>query len=77
MTRLISESFELIMNTMIEQIRIFSESGDRQYPNELVAEIDGTKPDCPITFYCGGHPVFSLGCHEVAEFCEEITKLVP
>lgn len=65
------------MTTNTEQIRIYSENGDSQYPNELVAEMDGTKPDCPITFYSRGIPIFSLGSDEVAEFCEEISKLVP
>ena len=77
MERLVSESFESIMNILIEQIRMYSEYGDRQYPCELVVEMDGTKPDTPITFYSGGMPIFSLGSEEISEFCEQISKLVP
>ena len=65
------------MNTLIEQIRIFSEEGDQQYPNELVAEMDGTKPACPITLYSGGIPIFSLGEDEVDDFCKQLKSLVP
>ena len=74
-----SEAFFLIhfMTASIEQVKIYSESGDGKYPNDLVAKMDGSQPDCPITFYSGGVPVFSLGADEVAEFCEELSKLVP
>lgn len=65
------------MNTLIEQIRVMSEEGDKQYPNELVAEIDGTKPACPITLYSGGIPIFSLGEDEVDDFCKQLKSLVP
>jgi hypothetical protein len=65
------------MNTNIQQIRIFSEDGNREYPYELVIDMDGTKPTCPITFYSAGIPVFSLGSDEVDQFCEELQKLVP
>lgn len=65
------------MNTLTEKLRIYSENGDSQYPNELIAEMDGATPDCPITFYRDGVAVFSMGSEEVAEFCEAITKLVP
>ena len=65
------------MTTITEKIRIYSENGDSQYPNELMAKMDGTKPDCPITFYREAIPIFSLGSDEVAEFCEQISKLVP
>jgi hypothetical protein len=63
------------MNTNIQQIQIFSEN--REYPNELIIDIDGTKPTCPITFYSAGIPVFSLASYEVDQFCEELQKLVP
>lgn len=65
------------MNTNIEQIRVYSEYGNPKHPLELVAEMDGTNSNCPITFYSEGNPVFSLGSDEVAEFCKEISKLVP
>ena len=56
---------------------MYSEYGDRQYPCEIVVEMDGTKPDTPVTFYSGGMPIFSLGSDEISEFCEQISKLVP
>ncbi len=65
------------MNTLIEQISIYSENGDGQYPNNIVAKLNGKHSDCPITFYSGGMPLFSLGSDEISEFCEEISKLVP
>jgi len=65
------------MNINIEQIRIFSEEGNSDYPNELTIEMDSTKPTCPITFYSAGLPIFSLGEDEVEEFCESLQKLVP
>lgn len=65
------------MDTLIEQIRVMSERGDRQYPNELSAKMDGTKPECPITLYSGEIPIFSLGEDEVNDFCEKLKSLVP
>jgi hypothetical protein len=65
------------MNTLIEKIRVISEHGDRQYPNELTAKMDGTKPACPITLYSGGIPIFSLGEDEVDDFCKQLKSLVP
>lgn len=65
------------MNTLIETIRFISENGDNQYPDELTAKIDGTKPECPITLYSGGIPIFSLGEDEMDDFCEQLKSLVP
>jgi hypothetical protein len=65
------------MKTNTNQIRILSENGDNQYPNEIVAEIDGTKRNCPITFYSDGIAIFSLGSGELEEFCGELSKLAP
>lgn len=65
------------MDTLIEQIRVMSEHGDRQYPCELTAKMDGTKPECPVTLYSGGIPIFSLGENEVDDFCEQLKSLAP
>jgi hypothetical protein len=63
------------MTNNTEQIRIFSENGKTEYPNELVAKMDPTDPDCPITFFMAGIAIFSLGANEVDEFCKQISKL--
>jgi hypothetical protein len=63
------------MTNIIEQITIYSENGNKEYPSSLRIKMDGTKPDCPITFYAAGNPVFSLGMHELGEFIEELQKL--
>jgi hypothetical protein len=63
------------MTNNTKQIRIFSENGKTKYPNELVAIMDPTDPDCPITFFLDGIPIFSLGANEVDEFCKQISKL--
>ena len=65
------------MHTLIEQISVMSENGNSQYPNELTAKMDGTKPECPITLYSGGIPIFSLGEDEVDDFCKQLKSLVP
>jgi hypothetical protein len=63
------------MKTNTNQISIFSENGDNQYPNEIVAEIDGTKHNCPITFYSDGIAIFSLGSGELEEFCDLLPRI--
>lgn len=63
------------MTTITEKILIYSEDGDPAHPSEIAVTMDGTKPDCPITFWRDGKAFFSLGAGEVAEFCEQIQKL--
>jgi hypothetical protein len=63
------------MTTIIDQITIHSEEGNKEYPSSVTIEMDGTKPDCPITFYAAGLPVFSLGMHELGEFIEQLQQL--
>jgi hypothetical protein len=65
------------MTTSTEQVRIYSEHGAEDCNNELLASMDGTKPSCPITLYCDGQPVFSLGSEEIDDFCAVLQQLAP
>ncbi len=65
------------MTTIITKIEFNAEYGDDQYPTTITAKMDGSKPDCPITLYAGGLPVFSMGENEVEHFCQELKRLVP
>lgn len=63
------------MTTIIHKIRIYSEEGNPAHPAEIEVTMDGGLPDCPLTFWIDGKAVFSMGCGEVHEFCEQIQKL--
>jgi hypothetical protein len=71
---LVSET-EIPMTTITEKIRIYSEDGDKEHPSEIIVTMNGSKPDCPITFWHDDKPIFSLGGCELDEFIEEIRKL--
>lgn len=64
-----------MMTTILEKITIYSENGDRDYPATLEISMNGKKPDCPVTFWWDGKPVFSLGADEIHQFCEELEKM--
>jgi hypothetical protein len=63
------------MTTITEKITIHSEDGEKSHPSEITLTMDGSQPDCPVTFWADGKPVFSLGSHEIAEFCEQLQTL--
>jgi hypothetical protein len=63
------------MTTITHQIKIYSEEGDRDHPSELEVRMDGSKPECPLTFWVDGKAVFSMGSCEVHEFCKELSRL--
>jgi hypothetical protein len=63
------------MNTITEKITIYSEDGEKSHPSEITLIMDGKQPDCPVTFWADGKPVFSMGCHEIEEFCEQLKTL--
>jgi hypothetical protein len=63
------------MTTITEKITIHSEFGERSHPSQITLSMDGTQPDCPVTFWADGKAVFSLGNDEIQEFCEQLQKL--
>ena len=64
------------MTIIPKQIEVYSEDGLAEVNNGLTLELDGSTPDCPITFYLNEEAVFSLGNHEVSEFIEALNSLV-
>lgn len=56
---------------------LYSENGKRDQGHAITLEMDGSEPDCPISFVFDGKPVFSLGADEVDEFTKAIESLVP
>lgn len=66
------------MTTILEKITVYSEDGDRAYPNSLGIQMDGSQPNCPVTFYDGdGKPVFSMAADEISGFIKELVKMDP
>ena len=65
------------MNTLTEQIRIYSEDGEADINREITLKMVGNDPNCPITFYVDDKAVFSLGSDEVDDFRETLKSLVP
>ncbi len=63
------------MNKTTDKITIYSEDGDPEYSAQMEISLDGTKPDCPVTFWMGGNAFFSMGNHEVARFCELLKEM--
>jgi hypothetical protein len=56
---------------------IHSEFGDREINRWITIEMDGSKPDCPITFIVDGNPVFSIGSEEIDDFVKALDSIVP
>ena len=65
------------MTKNITRMDLYSDNGQRDQGNDITLEMDGSKPDCPISFIVDGKPVFSLGADEVAEFTKALESLVP
>ena len=65
------------MTTLTTRLDIHAENGDRKTNNTITLELDGSQPDCPISFIIDGKPVFSLGADEVDEFTTHLQSLVP
>ena len=65
------------MTTLTTRLDIHSENGDRKTNNAITLEMDGSQPDCPVSFIVDGKPVFSLGSDEVEEFTNLLQALVP
>ena len=64
------------MTSLTTAIELFSESGDREFPNCIHIKMDGRQPDCPVTFYGkDGQPLFSMGNDEVGEFVKALSDL--
>ena len=59
------------MILVINEAKFHSTEGDPKHSGDLTVRLDGSKPECPITFYDRkDRPVFSMGNDEVPEFCE-------
>ena len=65
------------MTTLTTRLDIHSETGDRECGNAITLDMDGSQPDCPVSFIVDGKPVFSLGSDEVHKFTEALESLVP
>ena len=65
------------MTRLTTRLDIHSETGDCKTNNAVTLEMDGSQPDCPISFIIDGKPVFSLGADEVSQFAESLESLVP
>jgi len=58
-----------------QKIQIYSEEGDNCFPNALTIELDGSQINCPVTFWHGKTPVFSLGSDEIPAFCKALGQI--
>lgn len=65
------------MTSITHVIHVYSENGDPEFPGDIRLSMNGSNPDCPITFFQKGEPVFSLGSDEVDDFCKLLQSLVP
>ena len=65
------------MKTQLFEISVFSELGDPSKPSIMEISMDGSKPDCPITFCHGGKPFFSMGAEEIGDFVDALQSLDP
>lgn len=65
------------MTSITHEIHVYSENGDPEHPGDMRLSMNGSNPDCPITFFRDGKPVFSLGADEVDDFCKLLQSLVP
>ena len=63
------------MTTIIEKITVYSEFGDREHPSKIQLSMDGSQPECPVTFWHDGKAFFSMGADEIGEFIEQLQKL--
>lgn len=65
------------MTSITHAIHVYSENGEPGHPSDIRLSMIENNSDCPITFFRGGNPVFSLGSDEVDDFCKLLQSLVP
>ena len=65
------------MKTQTSKITIHSELGRQDQPSIIELSMDGSKPDCPITFWYYGNPFFSMGAEEISDFVDALQSLDP
>jgi len=63
------------MNTITERIIVYSEDGDRNYPDSLEITMDDTQQACPVTFWQGDKAVFSMANEEIPAFIKALSSL--
>ena len=63
------------MTIDFQKIRIYSEEGDACFPNSLTIKLDDSQINCPVTFWSGKNPVFSLGADEIPAFCKALGQI--
>ena len=63
------------MTTITETITICSEDGDRDYPSSIQIKLDGTQPNCPVTFWKDEVAVFSMAADEIPAFCSALSAM--
>jgi hypothetical protein len=63
------------MTIITEIITVYSDDGDREYPSAMKIRMDGSKPECPVTFWMDKTPVFSMAAAEIPEFCKALSAL--
>jgi hypothetical protein len=63
------------MTIITERLTVYSEDGDKNYPNTLDITMDGTQQTCPVTFWMDDKAVFSLGNDEVSELIKALSSL--
>lgn len=65
------------MKKQVTKITIHSELGCANHPTMIEISMDGSQPDCPITFWHDGEPFFSMGSEEISDFIEALQSLDP
>jgi hypothetical protein len=63
------------MTKIHDKITVYSEDGDTDYPAQIQITLDGTKPDCPVTFWAEEKAFFSMGNDEIERFCEMLKEM--
>ena len=64
-----------VMTGIITQTEINSEDGDSKYPSTIILKLDGSKRECPVTFWVDDKPVFSLAADEIQAFCRALSAM--
>ena len=64
-----------VMTGTITQTEINSEDGDSKYPSTIILKLDGSKRECPVTFWVDDKPVFSLAADEIPAFCRALSAM--
>lgn len=63
------------MERTIIGVTVYAEDGKEGVNNQLQIRMDGSDPDCPVTFYADGKAVFSMAEAEIDAFCENLKLL--